>query len=135
MKKHKSSLKGFSLLEVMISGTIFLTALAGVITAHSAMMRSFNHQLNITQVIYVAEAQMEEILSFPSSSSLLAAGVEHGPSHFNEKGDRTTSANKYEVIWEVEPHPEVSRAKRVEVTVKWEEDGQPKEFVLKTERT
>ena len=135
MKKHSSTLKGFSLLEVMISGAILLTVLTGVITAHSSMMRTFHHQLNITQVIYVAEAQLEEILSLPSSSSDLARGVTHGPTHFDEEGNRTVAASKFAITWEVVDHPVVRRAKRLAVTVSWLEDGALKTFVLKTERT
>ena len=126
--------RGFSLLEVMISGAIMLSVLTGVVSACATVMKSFNHQTHLTQVIYVAEAQMELLLSLPGDSEMLETNVVEGPTHFDKDGNPQGNASVYAVTWRAVPHPVVAKVRTLTVTVTWDEDGETKTFDLKTER-
>jgi Tfp pilus assembly protein PilV len=63
--------RGFSMLEVMIAGTIFLLALAGVVSGYRTANGIYEHQRRTTVAISIAEFEMEELLLRYSSDASL----------------------------------------------------------------
>ncbi len=53
---------GFSLLEVMVAGALFLVTISGVLSATSTATATFEHQRKLTQSMSVAEFSLEELL-------------------------------------------------------------------------
>lgn len=54
--------RGFSLLEVMVAGALFLVTVTGVLSATSTATATFEHQRKLTQAMSVAEYTIEELL-------------------------------------------------------------------------
>jgi Tfp pilus assembly protein PilV len=64
-------LRAFSMLEVMIAGTIFLLALAGVVSGYRTANNIYEHQRRTTVAVSIAEFEMEEVLLRYSSDPSL----------------------------------------------------------------
>ena len=59
-RKHRRA--GFSLLEVMVAGVLFLVTISGVLSATSTATATFEHQRKLTQSMSVGEFSLEELL-------------------------------------------------------------------------
>ena len=66
---------GFSLLETLMAGAIFLVAMLGVVSAVSTATTQYQHQRNATIALQVAERTMEELLLEYSTSTELNEGT------------------------------------------------------------
>ena len=72
---RKKGVAGFTLLEVMLAGAIFLLALAGTIQGISLANREYEHHRRATAGLAVIESVMEELLLLQASDPLVAAGA------------------------------------------------------------
>lgn len=54
--------RAFSLVEVMVSATLFLASAAGVVSAVSTASGLYEHQRRLTQAASIGEFKMEELL-------------------------------------------------------------------------
>jgi hypothetical protein len=61
--------RAFSMLEVLIASSLFLTTVAGVVSATRTGNAIFEHQRKLTQAVSVGEFAMEELLLRYTSSS------------------------------------------------------------------
>ena len=61
--------RAFSMLEVLIASALFLTTVAGVVSATRTGNAIFEHQRKLTQAVSVGEFAMEELLLRYTSSS------------------------------------------------------------------
>ncbi len=66
---------GFTLIEVMLAGAIFLLALAGTIQGISLASREYEHHRRATAGLAVIESVMEELLLLQASDPLIADGT------------------------------------------------------------
>jgi type II secretory pathway pseudopilin PulG len=66
-----SSSRGFSLLEVLVAGALFLITVSGVLSAASTATTTFEHQRKLTQAMSVGEFVLEELLLRYTSSDEL----------------------------------------------------------------
>lgn len=73
------SRRGFSLLEVLVAGTLFLVSVSGVLSAASTATTTFEHQRKLTQAMSVGEFVLEELLlRYTSSDELRLNGSRAG---------------------------------------------------------
>lgn len=119
--KRRPPLRGFNLIEVMVSGVILLLGLAGILVGISTSRVQYSHQRHMTQALQIAESVIEELLVRSKESPDLAAGQHDGPS-FEVSGARAEGDGFFDTIWIIDPEPlpEVPGIRRVTVTVSWE---------------
>lgn len=124
--------KGFSLLEVMVAGSILLIGIAAVVSALSTANESTAHQRRMTESLHVAEAVMEELLLVPSTSPDMYEGA-HGPRTFDGAGNEV-SGGAYRASWSVTSGVPIGGMRRVRVTIQWTEPNGERSLSLVTDR-
>jgi len=124
---------GFGLLEVMISATMLVLGLAGVLSFAAQTSGTAAHQRQITVASHVAEIQMEKLLLLAPDDSRLTAGVHVGPAY--DQIGNPSATGKFETRWTVTTSDPILGARRVVVTVRWTEPTGAKATTLKTIRT
>lgn len=123
---------GLSLVEVMISLSILLTALTMFLSASTSTQRLYQHQRRLTQAISIADHVTEELLLRDASDPDLDEGTH--AAQFSEKGFAVTSGGFYAVTWTVSSYPDVAGIRRVELSVAWSEGGTPRSLGWMTYR-
>ncbi len=127
--------KGFSLIEVMISSTLFLVAVAGTLSSYNTLSNQRAHQRHMVHALLIAEAHIEESLIHLKTDPMLAPGTTTPSIAFYDgKGKRTPVSSFFEVDISSEDHAVVSEVIVVTIKVRWTERGVAREFSLKTER-
>ena len=128
-----TSTDGFTLIEVMMSGSILLLGLAAVITAMTTHIAMNEHHRHTTQAIHITEGVLEELLlAFPGDDDLAIAA--HGPLHFSRQGHQTAAASVYQVNWTVLGSNPMAGMKKVQVTTTWTEKAGPRKYSVYTFR-
>ena len=117
----------------MISGSLLLIGLAGVIqfAAHAENMTG--HQQNVVGAVHVAETTLETLLLLYPDDARLAQGHHVGPS-FDKIGNRA-AGGMFATTWTVEAGQPLPGARTIEVQVTWSERGATKTTRLRTIRT
>jgi type II secretion system protein I len=110
--------RGFSLLETMIAGAIFLVAMLGVVSAVGTATAQYQHQRNATIALQVAERTMEELLlEYSTSSELNEGGHTRG---YDVNGEPTAAAQpRFVASWVITPNMPVSTSRRIDLGVTW----------------
>ena len=116
--KTKTRRRGFTLIEVMAAGTIFLVVFVGVIGSYAEVERMNAHLRHQTTGLYIAQASMEELILLSPQSPLLAAGL--STRQVDDEG-QADSNGLYSLQWEVTPNTPIAGMRRVDVTVRWSE--------------
>jgi type II secretory pathway pseudopilin PulG len=124
--------RAFSLIEVLISGSLFLVGIAAVFSSYATAVRLQAHSHHMTRAIIAAEATLEELIYAYSTSGLLVVGEHNVPRRYDEVGRRTDDG-RYAVTWVVRPF-KVDEVREVEVKVTWDEGGTSRALRLKTWR-
>lgn len=124
--------RGFTLLEVMISGGLLLIGLSASLGLVTSLTELKEHQRHMTQVMAIAEATIEELLLAPSTDDDLLAG-DHGPRYFDSMG-LEASFGMYEAKWKVTGAKPIAGIRQVDVTVRWMEGRRVKTYVITTWR-
>jgi len=142
--------RAFSLIEVMVSATLFLTSAAGVVSAVSSASRVYEHQRRLTQAVAVGEFKMEELLlRYTSHDDITLTGLAPrfmcltpalAPIACTASASSATSMKvsptigpNYLVYWSVKNAP-VTGLRQLDLVVAWlETDGQ-RELPLMTYR-
>jgi hypothetical protein len=124
--------RAFSLIEVMVSGVLFLVGVAAVFSSYATAVRILAHNHHMTRAISLAEATLEELVYTFSSSGMLTIGSHAAQRRYDEAG-RLDPAGLYEVGWDVRAF-KVDEVREVEVHVRWTEERQPRSIQLKTWR-
>ena len=134
-RARPTSVRGFSLLEVMVSSTLFLLAVAGTLSAFSTIAHHRAHQRHMVQALHIAETHVEEGLVRLSTDPVLAPGTTTtGVAHYTKDGNRIGVANFFRVDVESTAHGFVNDVIILEITVRWTENGRPHALTLRTER-
>lgn len=126
---------GFSLLEVMISGSMMLAGVAGIMSAYTTLSTHYAHQRHMTYGIQLAEAELEGLLIRFADDALLGPGLHTAVARYDGAGNRVSSGGVYTVDVRVVGHPFISGFRRVTVIVRWQERGREASVQLTTERS
>jgi Prokaryotic N-terminal methylation motif len=128
--------RGFGLLEVMISGSILLVGVAAVVTTVNLIERQYAHQRYVTNAIHVAEGTLEELLGrWPTDPELVPAVVFFG-SEYDSRGLVTAPGTGFFTTeWVVTAGVPIATTREVRVTVRWFEEGVPRQFQLRGVRS
>lgn len=122
----RAGLAGFSLMEAMISGSILLLGLAGVLTGLGSMNTQYKHQRHMTQALQIAESTMESLLVRGKESDDLDEG-EHQGQDFDQAGTPLAGEGFFHSAWTVAPAgiAGVPGIRVVTVTISWENQLRP----------
>lgn len=124
---------GFGLLEVMISATMLVLGLAGVLSFAAQTSGTAAHQRQITVAAHVAEIQLEKLVLLSPDDSRLTSGTHVGP-RYDQIGN-PSSTGKFQTKWAVTTSSPILGTRTVVVTVTWTEPTGTKTTTLKTIRT
>ncbi len=125
--------RGFGLLEVMISGTMLVLGLAGVLSFASLTSGSAAHQRKITIGAHVAEMQLEKLVLLAPDDARLTSGTHPGP-RYDDVGN-PSATGEYVTKWVVTTNTPITGTRTVVLTVSWTESTGTRTTTLKTIRT
>jgi Tfp pilus assembly protein PilV len=126
-------LRGFGMLEVLISGTMLVLGLAAVLSFASSTSGVAAHQRHITQGAHIAELQMEKLLLLPPDHTRLTNGVHVGP-RYDDVGTPSASGD-YHTTWSVAVDAAIPGTRTMTVTVTWTEATGTRSTTLTTIRS
>ena len=129
-------MKGFSLIEVMMSAALAGLAISGTVTALLSVKGFEAQQVAKTNALTIAEDQIEELLVRFRGDDDINAG-NWGPVSYDRAGKPTTSVSDtfYTLTWEVRANEPIENIRRIEVTVRWDSTLGEQELSLQTERS
>ncbi|MDP2342533.1 MAG: hypothetical protein Q8O67_16370 [Deltaproteobacteria bacterium] len=125
--------RGFGLIEVIISGSLLLIGLAGVVQFAGYAEVMTGHQQNMAGAVHVAEKTMEELLLLYPDDARLGDGP-HTGSRYDKVGNGSPTG-LFATTWTVAAGVPLPGARTVEVTVTWIERAKTKTTRLRTIRT
>jgi len=126
-------LRGFGILEVLISGTMLVLGLAGVVSFAAHANQTAGHQRHITIASHVAEMQMEKLLLLFADDARLANGS-HTGLRYDDIGN-LSATGIYQTTWQITTSSPVPGARTVVVTVTWTEAGRTRTTSMRTIRS
>lgn len=133
MTPARTSLRGFGILEVLISGTMLVLGLAAVVSFASSTSGIAAHQRHITIGAHVAELQMEKLLLLPPDDARLTSGGHTGP-RYDDVGT-PAALGDYHTTWSVAVDAPIAGTRTITVTVTWTEQGTSRTTTLTTIRS
>lgn len=116
--------RAFTLLEVMISGSIFLIGFAGTMLGVSAAMDLYGQHRRSTIAIQLAEANLEELLFKLQGTPVLSPG-DHTGYTYTKEGLRTNTEAFFQSAWTITPEQPISGMRAIEVKVTWPGASRP----------
>jgi Tfp pilus assembly protein PilV len=122
--------RGFSLLEVMISGSLFLLAIAGFVGAVSATSDVRRDARLFTVAAELAEEQLERLLAAASDAPELRRGQTH-EQRVNDAGVASQTGG-FVIRWTVSPVTDVPSVSRIALQVEWHSGTRPRTLSLET---
>ena len=124
--------RGFSLLEVMVSGALFLVAVTGVVStvSTSASLRS-DMRLHAAAA-EIAQERMERLLTAARGAPELSPTAIHEERRGNSGA--LDAAGAFIVSWTVSTLVAVPAVSHVVVDVRWRTGGRSKNLTLETNR-
>lgn len=144
MSHHR---KGFSLVEVMVSGTIFIVGLVGAFSAFGVAANLATHASHRATAINLTEAMLEELVQrYPTDPAIhlgehgVAAGERRAFDADAHRVDPASDAVVYRVTWSVTSFRNhagveaVPGVRELVATCSWQEDGKDQSLVLRTWR-
>ncbi len=124
--------RGFSLIEVIISGVLFLVALTGIIGAMSSSGAVRINARQHSEATEIAEEQMELLLAAARGAPELSPDIAHEE---RRRPDGTVAADGiYQLRWTVAPLAAVPTISRVVVEVVWQGPSGERRLSLETNR-
>ena len=108
---------GFSLLEVLISVSIFSVGLLAVASMQMTAAKGNHFSGALTEASYLAVDQMETLLSLSYTDDDLTGGDHPDPPH---------TEGIYSVAWNVAEDETTDNTKTIDVTIAWTERGSPR---------
>lgn len=133
MTLTRSPVRAFGLLEVIISATLLITALAGILSFSAHASTVAGHQRHMTVASHIAEVQMEKLLQAYGDDARLGHGSHSGPAY--DDVANPVAGGDYTTSWVIIAGTPIAGARTVIVTVAWKESTGPKTTSLRTIRT
>jgi Tfp pilus assembly protein PilV len=124
--------RGFSLVEVIVSGTLLVIGIAGVLVGATVAIGLHEHQKKVGQAVVIAEQRMESLLLLFPSSTELVAGRHPASGFVSFDADGRPGGDAFRASYEVSAANPVGQ--RVALTVEWDERGRTRSFELVTVR-
>lgn len=115
--------RGFSLLEVMISAVLLVTALSAVLQSFGSASTVAARNRHLTQAIHVCESVAEALLLREQGDDDLKDIPHVDVLHFNEVGEQVTAPGTYRASWVVEPNTPIQNVRRITITTRWDDAG------------
>lgn len=113
--------KGFSIIEVLIAITILSIALLSIISGVSAGVVAITGNQNLTKAMIIARSQLNDfIINRMRGLDVNDEPLEDYPEFTL---NRETTRFEHEILGPLD-------ANRVQITIKWEERGKQREYVL-----
>jgi Tfp pilus assembly protein PilV len=130
---RKPKARGFSLIESVVSGSILLIGVTGIVSGLGTTMRLKEHNYKMTAAIHAGEATMEELLLRPTGDPQMVVGGPYAGPKYNQHMQRDTNGH-FQTQWTVAQGP-VAGTRTVTVQVVWTEAGAtPKSIQLTSHR-
>lgn len=127
-------MRGFTLIEVMVSAGLMGVGFAGVVGAVSSATVQMEHQRHVTQAVHAAESMMEDLLTRRRNDPDLAVGSHPNGPDFNDVAERRV-VGPYQTSWNIVAESgALDQLKRIELTVAWDERGERKNISFQTLR-
>ena len=131
--KTKKAVKGFSLIESMVSAALLTISVMGTFQAYSQATDYRENVRNLTQATNVAEGVLEDLILRFNGDSDLDIGP-HGPMYFDRDGEFQSAVSEYTATWTVVPNTAVDGIRTIEVDVQWTSKLGTRNLKLATER-
>ncbi|MDP2340668.1 MAG: prepilin-type N-terminal cleavage/methylation domain-containing protein [Deltaproteobacteria bacterium] len=126
--------RAFSLIEVMVSGTLLVVGLAAAFSAYGTIAGQLNHAGRRSTAGALAEGMLEElVLRFPADPAL-TLGTHVDDPRFYDQGGKRVAAGDFKVTWRVAPYAKVKSIREVTVVVAWTDVGGPRTLEVRTWR-
>lgn len=136
--------RGFSLLEVMISASMLLVGISGLVMAAQVATQQHTHHRKMSRALLIAEQRLEAVLLlFPSSLHLSDGRHPAGGFEFFDGDGRPLPDNEgavFRLFYECVPRGIGGSASdpliglTITLTVVWNENGGERTVVLRTAR-
>lgn len=109
--------RGFSLLEVMVAGALFIVAISGMTVTLTAASSTGTLALHRDAARDIARQRIEELLAVAPTSTVLSVGAH---SETRNLAGAVDSGGLFTVSWNVVPHPDLPVLK-IDLGVDWTE--------------
>ncbi len=131
--RQKPKARGFGILEVLISSTMLVAGLAGVLQAQASITNTMARERRLTMATHIAEQTMERLLVlFPGDGEL--AGGSHTGLRFDDEGT-PAAAGRFAARWTVNVGDPIAGTRRITVEVQWVDGSQDRVVALTTLRS
>lgn len=118
-RRARRRARGFSLIEVVLSGAILLVGLAGTLSGLSTALSVYENDRRRTMALSLCEGQLEQLLLRFRTSSDLEQGLHPGPDFDAAGRPVAAGSGAYQSSWTVTPNVPITGMRRVEVSVTW----------------
>jgi Tfp pilus assembly protein PilV len=126
-------MRGFAMIEVLISGAILITGITVAVDVQGMMSRSAAAQRRFVTANEIAEQTLERLLVVYSGSNSLTPGNHDGPTY---NSDGVPAADGlFSTSWSVDIDTPVKAVRRVTVLVRWRDFGRDRTVQLSTFRS
>jgi Tfp pilus assembly protein PilV len=126
-------MRGFAMIEVLISATLLIVGITAAVEVQSAMGRNVAMQRHFLTANEVGEQTLERLLVLFGGSDALSSGHHDGPA-YNQDGVPAADG-LFSTSWEVTPNTPVQNVRRVVVEVRWRDFGRDRLVQLTTFRS
>ena len=125
--------RGFGLIEVMISASMLVLGLAGILSFAAQTSVTSAHQRHITIAAHLADMQLEKLLLLAPDHARLTVGP-HSGLVYNDIGVADV-AGRFSASWDVVTGAPLVNTRTIVVTVSWTDATGVRTTTLKTVRT
>jgi type II secretory pathway pseudopilin PulG len=117
--------RGFSLLEVMVSGALLIVGVTAALQGYSTATQRAIKDRHLTQAIHAAESAAESVLAREQSDGDLNAGNHPDMLFFDDVGHELPSAAgaSYVASWSINANTPIENIRRIAITVRWTDSG------------
>ncbi len=124
--------KGFTLVEAMVAGTVFLAVFAGLIGGFIFVAHQYAHQQKMTEALAVGEQVMEELLLVQRDDGSIVEGGTFSRT-YNANGIEVPGG-AYTVTWNVVAADPVPGVRSIDLRVQWAEKLGNRQLQLQSNR-
>lgn len=125
--------RGFGILEVLISSTMLVAGLAGIIQAQASITSVVARERRLMTATHVGEQTMERLLMLQPTDGSLTGTTHTGP-QFDDEGS-PSATGRFRTRWTVTPADPIAGVRRLVVEVEWNDGAAVRVVSFNTIRT